>query len=131
MSMSLRQSIECASGAANANGRRASCLGVKEAGRTGRRGMVWAAALLGALLAAAWLGSALDAGLFGRFADGADEESFIEVTVRSGDTLWSLAREYGPDGRDIRETIDRIRRINGLEERASLRPGETLAIPTR
>lgn len=59
-----------------------------------------------------------------------DQRGYVEVTVASGDTLWSLARRYGPETRDIRETIDRIRMINGLHDRASLRPGERLTIPT-
>lgn len=108
------------------------------AGRSGSRrsgpawrSAAWLSAFLGALIIVAWLGSALGAGVWGLHASGLDEESYVQVTVKSGDTLWSLAKEHGPRGRDIRETIDRIRRINGLDDRASLRPGEQLTIPTR
>lgn len=51
-----------------------------------------------------------------------------EVVVRRGDTLWSLAREHGPDKTDVRIIIDRIRHLNNLDG-ALLKPGMTLHIP--
>ncbi len=41
--------------------------------------------------------------------------------VRSGDTLWELARTYGV-------SVDDLRRWNGLPARAVLRPGQELAV---
>lgn len=73
----------------------------------------------------------LDGQIAGLFASGADEGRYVEVTVKPGDTLWRLAREHGPQGRDIRETVDRIRTVNGLHQRAGLVPGERLLIPVR
>ncbi len=56
------------------------------------------------------------------------EFEVVEVTVRSGDTLWSLAREYGPEAMDIRETVDWIQRENGLSSPV-LRPGQRILVP--
>jgi len=56
------------------------------------------------------------------------EYEVVEVTVRSGDTLWSLAREYGPAGMDIREAVDWIQRENGLTSPV-LRPGQRILVP--
>jgi LysM repeat protein len=48
--------------------------------------------------------------------------------VRSGDTLWAIARrEVGPEG-DPRPLIADIREANGLATSA-LRPGQVLALP--
>jgi LysM repeat protein len=48
--------------------------------------------------------------------------------VRSGDTLWAIARrEIGPEG-DPRPLIADIREANGLVTSA-LRPGQVLALP--
>lgn len=58
---------------------------------------------------------------------GVEYES-VAITVHSGDTLWSLAREYGPEGVDIRETIDWIQRENGLSSPV-LRPGQRIVVP--
>ena len=46
----------------------------------------------------------------------------FEYTVRSGDTLWTLAQRYGT-------TVDEIRRLNGLTSDI-LRIGQVLKIPT-
>ena len=40
------------------------------------------------------------------------DDSYIFVPVRQGDTLWSLAGEYTPEGRDIRDFISEIALIN-------------------
>lgn len=55
--------------------------------------------------------------------------STAEVVVRPGDTLWTIAREYGPANRDIREVVDWIRVRNELGSRP-IRPGEVLVVPT-
>lgn len=98
-------------------------------GRWFPRALVGMGVLIGALMVFIWLGSGGDFGGRGLLASSPDQLSYVEVTVKRGDTLWSLARRHGPEHRDIRETIDRIRTINGLETRVSLRPGERLTIP--
>lgn len=94
------------------------------------QGLVGAGVMVVFLILLVWLGSGGEMGGRGLLASSPDQLSYVEVTVSSGDSLWSLARRYGPENRDIRETVDRIRTINGLESRVSLRPGERLTIPT-
>jgi LysM domain len=50
------------------------------------------------------------------------------IVVQPGQTLWSIAKDVAP-GRDIREVIYEIRRINGLDN-AMVRSGQTLELPT-
>jgi len=50
------------------------------------------------------------------------ESSGRRHVVNSGDTLWAIARQYGV-------TVDGIRKVNGLKNRAVLKPGQTLSIP--
>lgn len=54
----------------------------------------------------------------------------VEVRVKPGDTLWSLARRHADHSIDVRELISDIRRINQLED-AMIHPGQTLKIPVR
>jgi LysM repeat protein len=46
------------------------------------------------------------------------------VTVMSGDSLWSIAREVAPT-RDPRAEVDQLRQLNHLTN-DSLAPGQTL-----
>lgn len=100
----------------------------------GRRGKAGLARLLAAVAIAgvlALLASGfVESGLVQRIdrARRGVEFEVVTVTVRSGDTLWSLAREYGPGGVDIRETIDWIQRENGLSTPV-LRPGQRIVVP--
>lgn len=48
-------------------------------------------------------------------------------TVDTGDTLWSIAAEYAA-GRDVREVIYEIKRINGLRT-SMIYPGQELKVP--
>lgn len=52
----------------------------------------------------------------------------IEIVVRPGDTLWSLARTYSPS-RDPREVVHIIREANGGLEPGALRPGDVVLVP--
>jgi len=47
--------------------------------------------------------------------------------VDTGDTLWSIAAEYA-EGRDVREVIYEIKRINGLRT-STIYPGQELRVP--
>jgi predicted Zn-dependent protease len=49
------------------------------------------------------------------------------VTVKPGDTLWSIAAAHSGDA-DVQDTIDRISEANHLQA-ASIQPGEHLRIP--
>ena len=62
-------------------------------------------------------------------ASASDVDPFVEVRVSYGDTLWSLARQYGPDKADIRGTIYEICRINHVTAE-TLQAGQHILIPT-
>ncbi len=53
----------------------------------------------------------------------------VQVTVRSGDTLWTLARRLAP-GRDTRDVVDQLRRLNHLSSASDLKAGQQLLLPT-
>lgn len=52
-------------------------------------------------------------------AHAADE---TEHTVRTGDTVWDIARKY-------QVSVDAVLQANGLDERALIQPGQVLVIP--
>lgn len=52
----------------------------------------------------------------------------VNVTVHSGDTLWSIAGEFGTKNEDVRDVIDRICETNNLKTK-HIYPGQTLTIP--
>lgn len=54
---------------------------------------------------------------------------YSEIIVQSGDTLWNLAEEFGPDNKDIREVVFEICKINEISA-DSIYPGQTILIPT-
>lgn len=53
------------------------------------------------------------------------------VTVRSGDSVWSIATNYTSNKEDIRELIAAIKQINHLDNNLQIRPGQELKIPIR
>lgn len=52
----------------------------------------------------------------------------VTVTVTNGQTLWSLAEEFAPEDRDIREWIYEVQQLNDLKNSA-LFPGMQLTVP--
>jgi nucleoid-associated protein YgaU len=56
------------------------------------------------------------------------ESSQLIYVVGQGDTLWSIAGEYAEEGTDIRQFIDRVKKINELRG-SLLKPGQQLIIP--
>jgi len=58
----------------------------------------------------------------------AGRQYIIGVKVKSGDTLWTLARRYGAPGHYILDRVDSIARDNGLDSSTALVPGETLQV---
>ncbi len=48
--------------------------------------------------------------------------SIVIYIVKKGDTLWNIAKEFG-------STIDAIARVNGIEDRNQIYPGQKLYIP--
>ena len=53
--------------------------------------------------------------------------NYTFYTVKSTDTLWSIACEHTPDNKDVRKTIYEIKKMNDISEN-DLRPGMRLAI---
>lgn len=58
---------------------------------------------------------------------GQGPSGYQSVTVRAGDTVWSIAAARYP-GADTREKVDEILKANGLREPV-LHPGEQLRVP--
>ncbi len=50
------------------------------------------------------------------------------VCVAVGDTLWDIAQEYCDNDTDIRETVYRIKKLNGLKS-SDLVFGQTIIVP--
>ncbi len=53
---------------------------------------------------------------------------YAEVRVQPGDTLWDIARRYGPDDIDTRRMVYEICRCNDISAN-SIHPGQVLLIP--
>jgi hypothetical protein len=51
-----------------------------------------------------------------------------EVIVTRGDTLWSIAASHDGDGRDVRERVYVLKKVNHLDGR-SLQIGQKLIVP--
>ena len=62
-------------------------------------------------------------------ASGASTQQYVQIEVRDGDTLWALAKEYGPQDMDVRSVIYEICRLNGITA-GSLQAGQYITIPT-
>ncbi|WP_278101281.1 LysM peptidoglycan-binding domain-containing protein [Microbacterium proteolyticum] len=58
---------------------------------------------------------------------GAPTGAFTEVTVMSGETLWSIAEDVAPAS-DPRDVVAEIARLNALEN-GSVTAGQRIAIP--
>lgn len=50
------------------------------------------------------------------------------VTVQPGQSLWVIASESAVPGQDVREVIDQIRTLNGLEQ-STIHAGQELNVP--
>ena len=59
---------------------------------------------------------------------GVEPVSRTSYVVRSGDTLWAIARSAAP-GQDPRPVVDAILESNGLDA-GDLVPGQMLVVPT-
>jgi LysM repeat protein len=61
---------------------------------------------------------------------GAVPESYqiAEYEVRAGDNLWDIADRHTDTDRDVRNTIEAIKRLNHLDS-STIHPGQVLEIP--
>lgn len=55
------------------------------------------------------------------------EAETIDYTIAPGQTLWSIAKEYTPNTKDIRETIHEIKDLNNMQD-SSIYAGQTIKI---
>ena len=58
----------------------------------------------------------------------ATTQRYVTVTVRPGDSLWSIAATHARPSADLQEVVDRISEANRLES-GTIQPGERLRIP--
>jgi LysM repeat protein len=58
----------------------------------------------------------------------ATAQHYLTVTVRPGDTLWSIAVAHAKPTADMQEIVDRISDANHLDG-GELQPGQHLRIP--
>lgn len=58
----------------------------------------------------------------------ATTQRYVTVTVRPGDTLWSIAAAHSRASADMQEVVDRISDANRLQG-GTIQPGEHLRIP--
>lgn len=54
--------------------------------------------------------------------------TYAEVQVEPGDTLWDLAKSFGPPDQDLRKVVFEICKINHVSA-DTIYPGQTLRIP--
>ena len=54
--------------------------------------------------------------------------TFYQVKVRGGDTIWDIAKKETQPGEDIRNTVSRIKRDNGITDGTTLQPGDVLEV---
>ncbi len=54
--------------------------------------------------------------------------AYTEILVVTGDTLWDLAKAYGPDDRDIRQVVHAICKVNNISA-DQLQTGQKILIP--
>ena len=61
-------------------------------------------------------------------ADSSTIIEYLEVQVKSGDTLWSIADTYMDDNSDIRRSVYELCQINDINA-SQLQAGMTLLVP--
>lgn len=61
-------------------------------------------------------------------ADGLTVVEYVDLEVRSGDTLWSIAQTYMTDYDDVREAVYELCQINDIRA-DQLYAGMTIQIP--
>ncbi|MDR1496767.1 MAG: LysM peptidoglycan-binding domain-containing protein [Clostridiales Family XIII bacterium] len=59
---------------------------------------------------------------------GTEKQAYKDVTVKSGDTLWSIARANKPDDKPIRQYVSEIRAANSLDT-GYIYPGQVVKAP--
>ncbi len=62
-----------------------------------------------------------------------DRGGFREIphTVSSGETLWSISKQYCPSDMDIRQYIDLLEQTNSISASGYIYPGDKLILLTK
>ncbi|MGI6727787.1 MAG: cell division suppressor protein YneA [Anaerovoracaceae bacterium] len=60
--------------------------------------------------------------------DSLSNQEYTSVLIKNGDTLWGLAKIYGPNNLDTREVIYTICDINNISPN-EIQPGQSILIP--
>jgi hypothetical protein len=68
-------------------------------------------------------GYALGGGVSGK-----DKQIYREVTVRPGDTLWSIAQTYKPEDKPIRQYVAEIKATSEADG-GTIYPGQVIKVP--
>lgn len=68
------------------------------------------------------------AGAFMSMGSPATHVSSSAITVRSGDTIWSLAKQHPVEGLSTAQTVEVIRDLNGLDS-STIAAGSSLMVP--
>lgn len=55
------------------------------------------------------------------------EAEIITYTITKNETLWSIAKQFTPDTKDIRQTIYEIEKLNNMKD-ATIYEGQTIQI---
>jgi hypothetical protein len=90
--------------------------------------MVHSSALLRVVVLLTVAVAALFLLLAGQVDAGNDVVLTQEHIVRSGETLWEIARANTVGGADVRNTVDDIRAMNALDG-STIFPGDRLIVP--
>lgn len=61
-------------------------------------------------------------------AKGNTVEQFEVVYISSGDSLWSVAKDYTPDDMDIREYVYKVAKFNNIDPGA-IQTGDKIKMP--
>jgi len=54
---------------------------------------------------------------------------YVNIQVHNGDTVWTIASRYTSNKVDLREVVYTIKKMNGLNNNASIYSGQTLKVP--
>lgn len=67
---------------------------------------------------------------FAPFKADADKSSVSEcfVIVKSGDTIWKIAKENNPNKKNVRAWVDEIMEYNNMSD-SNVYPGEKIILP--